>query len=96
MGDDRYHSDIEFLPPPNPNDILALDAIKWTYERSQTGNIDPEKESFNFRVVEEAPKFNDFIVMKAIVFPGINILWIGCIIMGLGSFLAVWQRIRRK
>ena len=45
MGDDRYHSDIEFLPPPNPNDILALDAIKWTYERSQTGNIDPEKES---------------------------------------------------
>jgi len=58
--------------------------------------IDPENESFKFRILEEAPKFNDFIVMKAIVFPGINILWLGCIVMGLGSFLSVWQRIRRK
>lgn len=33
-----------------------------------------------------------FIVMKAIVFPMINILWLGSILMVVGSFLAVWQR----
>jgi len=77
--------------PMTVSDSMPEAGIKLSFE-----GIDPEAESFNFRVVEDAPKFNDFIVMKAIVFPGINILWIGCIIMGLGSFLAVWQRIKRK
>lgn len=57
--------------------------------------IDPEKERFKFRVLEKAPKFNDFIVMKAIVFPGINILWIGCIVMALGTFFAMYSRLRK-
>jgi cytochrome c-type biogenesis protein CcmF len=35
-----------------------------------------------------------FIVMKAIVFPLINLLWIGSILMVIGSFIAVWQRFR--
>ncbi|MEZ4722345.1 MAG: cytochrome c biogenesis protein CcsA [Flavobacteriales bacterium] len=58
--------------------------------------IDPEKERFKFRVLEKAPKFNDFIVMKAIIFPGINILWIGCIVMALGTFFAMYSRLRRS
>ncbi|MDB4443337.1 hypothetical protein N9157_02385 [Saprospiraceae bacterium] len=45
MGDDRYHSDIEFLPPPNPHDIVALDAIRAQGNICPTANIDPEKES---------------------------------------------------
>ena len=77
--------------PMTVSDSLPDAGIKISFD-----GIDPEAESFNFRVLEDAPKFNDFIVMKAIVFPGINILWLGCIIMGLGSFLAVWQRIKRK
>jgi cytochrome c-type biogenesis protein CcmF len=36
----------------------------------------------------------EFVVMHAIVFPGINILWIGCVLLALGTGLAVWQRIR--
>ncbi|MEQ9262085.1 MAG: cytochrome c biogenesis protein CcsA [Owenweeksia sp.] len=39
---------------------------------------------------EEKP----FIVMKAIVFPMINLLWAGCILMAIGSGIAVWQRIK--
>lgn len=38
----------------------------------------------------------EFVIMQAIVFPGINILWIGCILMGLGSAMAIWQRVRRR
>ncbi|HEX2617977.1 MAG TPA: cytochrome c-type biogenesis CcmF C-terminal domain-containing protein, partial [Flavobacteriales bacterium] len=36
----------------------------------------------------------EFVIMQAIVFPGINILWIGCVLMALGSFIAVRQRLR--
>ena len=45
MGEDHYHSDIKFLPPPNPNDIVALDAIRAQGNICPTANIDPEKES---------------------------------------------------
>ncbi len=38
----------------------------------------------------------EFVIMQAIVFPGINILWIGCILMALGSGMAVWQRVKAK
>lgn len=36
---------------------------------------------------------NDFIIMKAIIFPGINILWAGCFLLVLGSGLAILKRI---
>ena len=36
----------------------------------------------------------DFIVMQAIVFPLINILWLGSILMVLGTFMAIRQRIK--
>ncbi len=36
----------------------------------------------------------EFIVMKAIVFPGINVLWIGALIMVIGSAIAMVQRMR--
>ena len=38
----------------------------------------------------------EFLVMQALLFPGINILWIGCVLLALGTGMAVWQRIRRK
>jgi cytochrome c biogenesis factor len=34
--------------------------------------------------------------LEASVFPGINILWIGCIIMVTGTFLAVRERKRKN
>ena len=37
----------------------------------------------------------EFVVLQAIVFPGINILWVGCILMALGTFMAVRQRVKR-
>ncbi len=35
-----------------------------------------------------------FIVLKAIKFPYINVLWIGCVIMTLGTLMAVFYRIK--
>jgi cytochrome c-type biogenesis protein CcmF len=45
--------------------------------------------------VKESKKA-DFIVLEASVFPGINILWIGCLIMVAGTFLAVRERKRKN
>lgn len=36
-----------------------------------------------------------FIVMKAIIFPLINLLWAGCILMAIGTGISVWQRVRK-
>ena len=36
----------------------------------------------------------EFVVMQALMFPGINILWAGCVLLALGTGMAVWQRIR--
>lgn len=37
----------------------------------------------------------DFIVMEASIFPGINILWMGCLIMAIGIFIAIVERKRK-
>jgi cytochrome c-type biogenesis protein CcmF len=39
---------------------------------------------------------NDYIVMKALVFPHINVLAIGAVIMALGTCLALWHRLKGK
>ncbi|MEQ9186870.1 MAG: cytochrome c biogenesis protein CcsA [Cryomorphaceae bacterium] len=58
--------------------------------------IDPAAERFSFRITEKDPKYREFIVMKAILFPWINILWLGIIVMGIGTLLAVFQRFKQR
>jgi cytochrome c-type biogenesis protein CcmF len=55
--------------------------------------IHPETGKIDITVSEKKSNKRDFIIMKAIIFPGINILWIGCILLILGSSLAVKHRI---
>jgi cytochrome c-type biogenesis protein CcmF len=38
---------------------------------------------------------NDYIVMKALVFPHINLVWLGTILTVIGSFIALIKRIRQ-
>lgn len=37
---------------------------------------------------------SDFIIMKAMIFPYINILWLGCLVMVVGFFMSMMQRNR--
>lgn len=79
------------------NQIQSIDAtddllgIKLSFARlnPETGRIDVE-------LRERKENKRDFIIMKAIIFPGINILWAGCIIMAIGSILAVIQRVKSQ
>lgn len=53
-----------------------------------------DKNDIPFRVADNVPR-SDYIVMEAIVFPGINLVWIGSILMIIGLFMGVFDR-RKK
>ncbi len=46
-------------------------------------------------VAEHINNRREFIVFQAIVFPGVNILWLGCIVMTLGGLMSVFRRSRK-
>jgi cytochrome c-type biogenesis protein CcmF len=56
--------------------------------------INPEDGSVEIMLSERKTNQKDFIVMQAYMFPYINILWLGCLLMVIGTGLAVWQRVR--
>jgi cytochrome c-type biogenesis protein CcmF len=57
--------------------------------------IDTQSNQVMLKIAERKDD-SQFIIMKAIIFPGINILWIGCLIMVFGSILAIVHRVSRK
>lgn len=48
-----------------------------------------------FKVKEKAPK-KDYVVVQALIFPGIQLVWIGCIMMMFGLFFSGVQRVLAK
>lgn len=54
--------------------------------------FDPQTESMELTVWEHESVRRDFVVMQASIFPLINVLWIGCLLMAIGTFMAVWSR----
>ncbi|MFK7799238.1 MAG: cytochrome c biogenesis protein CcsA [Aureispira sp.] len=48
-----------------------------------------------FKVKEKAP-LKDYVVVQALIFPGIQLVWIGCIMMMVGLFFSGVQRLRGK
>lgn len=63
--------------------------LKFTFKK-----INPETGKITIAVSEKKENKKEFIIMKAIIFPGINLLWTGCILMIIGSLVAVRKRIR--
>ncbi len=57
--------------------------------------INPDTHKLEISFAESKKGGRDFVVMEAMVFPFINILWIGCMIMVLGTILAIIQRIQK-
>ncbi|MFN7012722.1 MAG: hypothetical protein ACK4ON_00460, partial [Bacteroidia bacterium] len=56
--------------------------------------VNPENGDLHFSVSEKRSNRSEFIIMKAIVFPFINILWTGCILLIIGTVLAIVHRIK--
>lgn len=70
-------------------DEIAGLGLRFTFEK-----IYPQENKIDISVYElKGAKQKEFIIMKAIVFPYINILWAGCILFITGTLLSVVQRI---
>ena len=69
-------------------DMVTLDTAG---SRSGSTDSDPAEATFETVVWENLSIRRDFIVMQAIVFPQINLLWLGCLIMTAGALMAVRQ-----
>jgi cytochrome c-type biogenesis protein CcmF len=57
--------------------------------------IDPQSKKLTLSV-REVEKPMDYIIMKAIVFPYINLVWLGGIITFLGALLSMWRRAKEN
>lgn len=66
-----------------------------TGTRLEVTQILPQERRVEVRVSQPAlnPK-DDFVILQAILFPGINLLWAGAILMTAGILLAVFRRAR--
>ena len=64
--------------------------VRFTFSK-----IDPSTGKLDLAVSEKKSNKKEFIIMKAIVFPGINILWTGCFVFIFGMLLTIRKRIRK-
>ena len=74
------------MPDNAEIDDLGLKFIFW--------KINPNEGSIEIQMSEKVSNSKDFIVLEAYMFPFINILWLGCLIMVLGTVIAILERRR--
>ena len=80
-------------------DSLLIPDMVTLQERGVKLRIDgfrPAEATFETVIWENLSIRRDFIVMQAIVFPQINLLWLGCLIMTAGALMAVRERKRME
>lgn len=75
------------IPQEDIVEELGLKLVFW--------KINPEQGTIEITMSEKVANNKDFIVMQALVFPYINLLWLGCIVMAIGTFIAIVERIRK-
>ncbi|MGZ3921662.1 MAG: cytochrome c biogenesis protein CcsA, partial [Bacteroidia bacterium] len=75
------------IPQDAEVDKLGLKFVFW--------KINPDEGSIEITMSERVSNNKDFIVLEAYIFPYINILWLGSIIMAIGTGIAVAERIRK-
>lgn len=75
------------IPMEDVVDELGLKLVFW--------KINPESGTIEITMSERVSNNKDFIVMEAYVFPFINVLWLGCIVMAIGTFIAIRERLRK-
>ena len=54
----------------------------------------PDEGKAEIALYEKPDAYREFIVMKAMIFPWINILWAGCLVMIIGTVMAIRRRLK--
>lgn len=71
------------------------DSLQSLRLHARLSNIVPKDNAAEL-MIRQADPADEFIVMKAIVFPLINLVWLGTIVMVLGFFLSFYNRLTKK
>ena len=73
---------------PNEFEIneLGLKFIFW--------KINPNEGSIEIQMSEKVSNAKEFVVLEAYMFPFINVLWLGCLVMVIGTIVAIIERRR--
>ena len=58
--------------------------------------LNPEDGKIKLEIAEKKANKRDFIIMKAIIFPHINLLWTGCVLLILGSWISAVKRFKEN
>jgi cytochrome c-type biogenesis protein CcmF len=74
------------LPDEFELNELGLKFIFW--------KINPNEGSIEIQMSEKVNNTKEFVVLEAYMFPFINVLWIGCIVMVIGTIVAILERRR--
>ncbi len=75
------------IPREDVVEDLGLKLVFW--------KINPNDGTIEITMSEKLSNNKDFIVLEAYVFPYINVLWLGCLIMAAGTIIAIIERIRK-
>lgn len=75
------------IPREDVVEPLGLKLVFW--------KINPEEGTIEITMSEKLSNNKDFIVMEAYVFPYINVLWLGCLVMAFGTVIAIRERMRK-
>jgi cytochrome c-type biogenesis protein CcmF len=75
------------IPVEDIVDDLGIKLVFW--------KINPDEGTVEITMSEKLSNNKDFIVMEAYVFPYINVLWLGCLVMAAGTLIAIVERIRK-
>lgn len=74
------------LPDEFELNELGLKFIFW--------KINPNEGSIEIQMSEKVNNTKEFVVLEAYMFPFINVLWLGCIVMVIGTIVAIIERRR--
>jgi cytochrome c-type biogenesis protein CcmF len=77
------------------NEMYIDDTLKSLNLYTRLKKIIPNENAAEIEF-KQPSAMNDYIIMKAILFPYINVLWIGTILMIIGFFISLWKRITLK
>ncbi len=87
---ESYYTIVENQVQPIPGFIEPLGL------RVLFTNIKVDEQKVEIKFAEHKSKVKDYIIMQAIVFPYINILWVGIILMFFGTLIALFERVKKR
>ena len=70
-------------------DEISEMGIKLNFDK-----VDPETGKITLKAFTKNEEEPEIIIIKAIIFPFINLLWIGCFAMAIGTVISIYQRIK--